>query len=209
MTDLRMTTRGYQDFTLSNARDMSPLRMVMEIPQFLPAGARVVDIGAGSGRNTLFLARNGFQVDAIDSCAAGINELNEYATAQMLPVRAMVYDIRISDLQLGGYDLILCTYTLHYLTPERATSLLTHARQHTTPGSFHLIGAIIIGGDFSRESSANQRFYPSPGEIRCIYEDEGWIIHRAYEEESKMAQAHPDGSPMVNLVSFVIAQKPF
>lgn len=195
-------------FTLGHARNLSPLPIVTEIPLFCPAGSRVLDIGVGTGRNALFLARHGFRVDAIDSSAQAIDEINGYAKAHALQLRAMVHDIRESDPQFRGHELILCTLALHYLTPERADLLLATARMHATPGTLHVIGAITVEGDFSREYSPNERFYPNPDELRRTYADAGWIIHRAYEEKCKMLQTHLDGSPMLNLISFLIAQRP-
>ena len=187
---------------------MSPIPIVTEIPLFCPTGTRVLDIGVGTGRNTLFLARHGFRVDAIDSCAQGIDEINEYAKAHALPVRAMVHDIRESDPQFRGYELILCTLTLHYLTPECANLLLANARNDATSRTLHVIGAITVEGDFSKEYSPRERFFPNSDELRRTYASEGWIIHRAYEEKLTMLQTHPDGRPMLNLVSFLIARKP-
>jgi tellurite methyltransferase len=187
---------------------MSPLPIVTEIPRFCPIGTRVLDIGVGTGRNTRFLAQHGFQVDAIDRSAQKIVEINQYAAAHALPVRAMVHDIRGVDPEFRGYDLILCTLTLHYLTHERANSFLANARMRATPGTLHVLGAITVVGDFSHEYSPGERFYPGSNELHRTYSDEGWVIHRAYEEERIMHQTHPDGSPMLNEVAFLIARKP-
>ena len=194
-------------FTLGQARNMSPLPIVTEIPLFCPSGTRVLDVGVGTGRNTFFLARYGFPVDAIDSCSQGVGEINEYAKAHALPVRAMVHDIRGSDPLFRQYELILCTLTLHYLTPERANLFLANARTSATSRTIHVIGAITMEGDFSNEYSSRERYLPKSDELRRTYSREGWIIHRAYERRLAMAQTHPDGSPMLNLVSFLIAQK--
>src|SRR5262245_55380951 len=132
-------------FTLRHARSMSPLPIIADIPLFCPTALRVLDIGVGTGRNTLFLARFGFRVDAIDSSAQGVDEINRYAKSHALPVRAIVHDIRESDPQFREYELILCTLMLHYLTPERANSVLANARMDATPGTLHVIGAITLG----------------------------------------------------------------
>lgn len=194
-------------FTLGQARNMSPLPIVTEIPLFCPTGTRVLDVGVGTGRNTFFLARYGFPVDAIDSCAQGVGEINEYATAHALPVRAMVQDIRESDPLFRQYEIILCTLTLHYLSPERANLFLANARNSATSRTLHVIGAITAEGDFSIECSPKQRYFPKHDELRRVYSSEGWRIHRAYERRLAMAQTHPDGRPMLNVVSFLIAQK--
>jgi len=196
-------------FTLGQARNMSPLPIVTEIPLFCPTGTRVLDVGVGTGRNTFFLARYGFPVDAIDSCAQGVGEINECAKAHALPVRAMVQDIRERDPLFRQYEIILCTLTLHYLSPERANLFLANARHSATSRTIHVIGAITMDGDFSNTYSSTERYFPKRDELRRTYANEGWRIHRAYEQRLAMAQTHSDGSPMLNVVSFLIAQKPY
>jgi hypothetical protein len=164
-------------------------------------------MGVGTGRNTLFLARLGFRVHAIDCSRQSINEINEYAKAAALPVHATVHDLCISDPYFRGYGLVLCTFALHYLTPERAHLLLAKARSEAEPGTLHLIGAITAEGEFSKEFSPNERFYPDADELHRVYSGEGWTIQRAYVEKLFMLQTRPDGSSMVNSVSFLIAQK--
>jgi cyclopropane fatty-acyl-phospholipid synthase-like methyltransferase len=170
---------------------------------------RVLDIGVGTGRNAIFLARNGFNVDALDGSVRAINELRAYAEAHALPIHAMVHDLRGGDPDYRAYKLVVCTLVLHHLTPTRANSLLASARMQATPGTLHVLGAITAAGDFFREHSLEDRFYPHPDEILQTYAGAGWEIRQAYGETRKMFQKHPEGSPMRNLVSFLIASKPW
>ncbi|HEX4792320.1 MAG TPA: methyltransferase domain-containing protein [Humisphaera sp.] len=195
------------EFSLIRARDLNPLPIVTEIPLFCLPGTRVLDVGVGTGRNSLFLARYGCRVDAIDCSAEGIGEINAYAKAHALPLHAMVHDISERDPPLGGYQVILCTLALHYLAPDRANSLLANARRLATSGTLHVIGAITTAGDFSRQHSPGELFFPNPDELLRTYTDEGWMVHRAYSEELKMLKTNADGDPMRNVVSFILAQK--
>ena len=195
-------------FTPKQSPRASPLPIVTQIPLFCATDIRVLDMGVGTGRNTLFLARLGFRVDAIDCSRQSINEIHEYAKASALPVCATVHDLRDTDPRFRRYGLVLCTFALHYLTPERAHLLLANARSEAEAGTLHVIGAITVDGEFSREFSPGERFYPDADELYRTYIAQGWIIHRAYVEKLFMLQTHPDGSPMVNSVSFLIAQKP-
>jgi 2-polyprenyl-3-methyl-5-hydroxy-6-metoxy-1,4-benzoquinol methylase len=43
-----------------------PLALVEQIPSYMQEG-RVLDIGAGTGRNSIYLAEKGFRVDAVIS----------------------------------------------------------------------------------------------------------------------------------------------
>jgi tellurite methyltransferase len=196
------------NFTFAQLAYQCPLPIVDEVRLLCASGARVLDIGAGTGRNALFLAQNGFPVDALDGSALAVARLNAFAKTNGLPVRATVRDIREDDPEFRGYSLILCTLVLHHLNRLRATSLLSNARLQAESGTLHVVAAITAVGDFSQEHSPEERFYPSPDEIHCAYQDAGWVIHRAYDERRAMRQRHPNGRPMFNLVSFLTARKP-
>ncbi len=66
----------------SSFRD-SPSEAVLSFLQFLRANevrnGKVLDIGSGKGRNSLFMARQGFEVDSIDFAPGAIKELEESA----------------------------------------------------------------------------------------------------------------------------------
>jgi tellurite methyltransferase len=63
-----------------------PEAEVMDFAQTLPAGARVLDLGAGVGRHALALSRQGFAVSAIDAAPEGIAEIDRIAAAEGLTV---------------------------------------------------------------------------------------------------------------------------
>ena len=67
-----------------------PEAEVMEFARALPAGASVLDLGAGVGRHALALARQGFAVAALDAAPEGIAEINRIAAAEGLAIDARV-----------------------------------------------------------------------------------------------------------------------
>jgi hypothetical protein len=102
----------------------------------------------------------------------------------------------------------VCTLTLHYLTSRRANSLLLNARAQATPGTLHVLGAITLEGDSYRDPSLWERFYPGAADLQGSYAEAGWEIHRSYKRNHEMLESHPDGTPMRNVVSFLIPRKP-
>jgi len=57
---------------------------------------KILELGAGQGRDTLFFARNGFQVYALDYSETGVETIREKAQAQRLAqtVTAARHDVR-------------------------------------------------------------------------------------------------------------------
>jgi tellurite methyltransferase len=186
---------------------VNPHPIVSELVPLCPAGARVLDVGAGTGRNAIFLARSGFAVDAVDSSAADVAAINDVAGADSLPLQAAVRDLNVAIPDGHGYGVVVCTLVLHLLTPARANALLASLRGSASPGTLHAIAAITSEGDFVHDFAPGERYYPTPGLVAREYEEAGWELHVALDEEMPMKQKNPDGTRRVNTVSLLIASK--
>ncbi|MBA3977083.1 MAG: class I SAM-dependent methyltransferase [Nitrosopumilus sp.] len=55
---------------------------------------KVLEIGAGHGRDTLFFASNGLEVEALDYSSIGIEIINKKAHENKLPVNSQLYDVK-------------------------------------------------------------------------------------------------------------------
>jgi len=77
-----------------------PSQLVQRFCRLAP-GPRALDLAAGGGRHSLFLAGNGFQVDALDISDEG---LARFAAAD---VRRACVDLDTFDIAPDHYDLIV------------------------------------------------------------------------------------------------------
>ncbi|MGB8391392.1 class I SAM-dependent methyltransferase [Mycobacterium sp.] len=73
----------------------------------LPPG-RALDLGCGAGRNTLYLARQGWDVTGIDMISRAIDKARSKAVGDAAKARFLQGDVtRLGDLDIGdGYTLI-------------------------------------------------------------------------------------------------------
>jgi 2-polyprenyl-3-methyl-5-hydroxy-6-metoxy-1,4-benzoquinol methylase len=73
-----------------------------------PASSPVLDVGAGTGRNALALARMGFTVDAVEMTGALAQILEDDAAKQGLPVRVVRRNLFDAAQELDrAYRLVL------------------------------------------------------------------------------------------------------
>ena len=72
----------------------------------LPPGP-VLDVACGDGRNALYLARRGYEVDAIDASDLAIHALRAAARERDLPITPRVVDLEREPLPEGPYDAIV------------------------------------------------------------------------------------------------------
>ncbi|MFP3904688.1 MAG: class I SAM-dependent methyltransferase [Armatimonadota bacterium] len=84
---------------------------------------RALDIGAGDGRNSIFLAENGLQVDALDVCTPAIERLQQVTTTRGLDITPRVCAVQDISPDLGPYDLVVADTVLCHVTREEAQSL--------------------------------------------------------------------------------------
>jgi SAM-dependent methyltransferase len=55
---------------------------------------RVLEIGAGHGRDTIFFASNGIEVEELDYSVIGVEILDKIAKEKRLPIKSQVFDVR-------------------------------------------------------------------------------------------------------------------
>ncbi len=61
--------------------------------KFRQAHPRAIDVGCGTGRNAIYLARRGWQVDAVDISEVALDLLTENAAAENLPITCIQMDL--------------------------------------------------------------------------------------------------------------------
>src|SRR5437868_1666638 len=95
---------------------MTVIPIVKKILEYRQSGS-VIDIGAGQGHHSIFLAEQGFDVTAVDTDPALMENLSKIAKEKNLPITAQVGDVRTltTDKQ---WDVIICTFVLHFLQDD-------------------------------------------------------------------------------------------
>jgi len=78
---------------------------------FLPRG-KALDIATGEGRNAIFLAQHGFDVDAVDISNVGLERTRKLAKEVRVKVRTLHADLDTCQIKEGEYDLITNFYFL-------------------------------------------------------------------------------------------------
>jgi SAM-dependent methyltransferase len=133
------------------------------------AGGPVLDIGAGTGRVALDLARRGHTVMAIDSDEDLVDALNSRARVAQLPVTAHTADAR-SPLAGGPFALVLLVMQVVQLLggPDGRAAMLGAVRGVLAPGG---VLAIALADPFDAVP-AGESLPPLPD----ILERDGWVF---------------------------------
>ncbi|MFD4676571.1 class I SAM-dependent methyltransferase [Lentzea sp. NPDC058450] len=134
---------------------------------------RALDIGCGPGRNAIFLARRGFQVDAVDISGTAIAWARERS-------EGLDVDFRHGDAFAveGSYDLIYDSGCFHHLPPHRRVAYLALLDRALVPGGHFALtcftsdeGTASPDADLYRHGGLAGGVGYTPGELRWIFQD--------------------------------------
>ena len=115
--------------------DPAPSEFLVEYAAKLPATGRALDLACGRGRNAVWLARRGFDVDAVDISAIALAKARSLAARHGVADRVHTIE---ADLNAelppltGPYDVVIC---LHF----RAPAIWPGMRELVAPG-----GVLVI-----------------------------------------------------------------
>lgn len=90
-----------------------PMLALAENVEWLPEG-RALDLATGTGRNALFLADRGYDVDAIDVAPSALERASEAADERGVDVEWLAADIDEFDFPDGEYDVITISYYVNF-----------------------------------------------------------------------------------------------
>jgi 2-polyprenyl-3-methyl-5-hydroxy-6-metoxy-1,4-benzoquinol methylase len=111
---------------------------------------RALDIGAGDGRHAIFLARSGFEVEAVDLSAEAVAKLQEVARRGRLPIKARVGDCGEPDCIRGPYDMIVADTVLGHFEMDVAELVGRRIAEGLAPGGWLFV--TTLSDDDPRES---------------------------------------------------------
>lgn len=83
-----------------------------------PQKGKVLDLGCGQGRDSIPLARLGFDVTGIDNAKVGVEQMNQIAAGEHLTLTGKVEDIFELD-NFAEYDFILLDSMFHFTKKDR------------------------------------------------------------------------------------------
>lgn len=202
-----MMTRPFWESAYEDTEAASPFgetaREIRDIEPKLPAGARVLDLGCGDGRNSLFLLHRGCHVTAVDASAAAVTKLvmrADGATERLEAISSDVRRYRMAD----PFDLIIAHGLLHLLPPVDRRSLLRRMQRETVAGGYNVVAVFTDALPAPPDLEPFMLGLFHEGELLEAYRDWGIQLYRSYIEEDE----HPGGIRHRHPINMIVAKKP-
>lgn len=117
-----------------------PNRFLVSQSQRLQPGARALSVADGEGRNSVWLAQRGLNVEAVEISARAVDKARTLAAERGVNVRFKVADVRTWRWPSTRYDLIVAIFIQFASPPERG-QLFSRMRRALKPG-----GLLILEG---------------------------------------------------------------
>jgi SAM-dependent methyltransferase len=154
----------YQDWLEGSAESQpfgsQPDAMVMQIASALAhvGPIRVLDVGAGSGRNTLPLARARHAVDAIEPVRTLAQQLREAARAEQLEVGLFEHDFLREQSALGAerYQLIVLSEVSPHFSQREFARAMPRLVGSLAPGGTLLFNAFVAKNGYRPDAVAQE-----------------------------------------------------
>jgi SAM-dependent methyltransferase len=171
-------------------------RLVQAAAMFDEPG-EALDVGAGAGRDSLYLLNQGWRVTAVDSSPAAIAALKRLPAENFTAVLAVA-----QDFKPDSYDLVNAQFSLPFIPPSHFEATVARLRDAVKPGG--VMSATFFGRRDEWNTPGNEVTFSTREDVEQIFA--GWevIDLTEVEEDGKTA----DGSPKHWHIFHVTARRP-
>ncbi|HEB85332.1 MAG TPA: methyltransferase domain-containing protein [Bacteroidetes bacterium] len=164
----------YREFPDYFGRDPDPL--LASYVHLLDTSRPVLDVGAGQGRNALFLAELGLPVVALDPSRVAVDTIARIAQEREWPIRIFHDDLASFEASEHSFSAILLFGLLQVLTREEIDSLPGRLNDWIMVGGYLFVTAFTTLDDGYRRTRAKweeigpHSFRSGEGEVRTWLE---------------------------------------
>lgn len=180
-----------------------PSNDVVSAASGLSAGASVLDLGCGEGRNAIYLASIGLKTWAVDISSAGIDKLDATAKNMDFTINSSVCDMRTYAFP-RCFDLVVCHGCLHLVERDEWQCILDRIKNGTVAGGLNVV---VVFTDTVPEPEDHRGLMVGlfkEGELFEHYRDWHVLASDSFEFEDE----HPGGIRHRHAGNRLTAQKP-
>lgn len=197
---------------------LNPNGNLVQFLSLIPKG-KILDIGAGEGRNALFLAKHGFKVLCLDVSEVASEKCKKLAEKLGVSIDYKIGDIQDFSSASCKFSCIICSAALPFMKKSEAKEVIEKMKEWLVPKGIILVSVFTTEDplyktylDEGLEELENGTFFdPKIGEYFCFFQkaelEESFsdckIIH--YDERTFLDKAH--GKPHSHGMAEIVVEK--
>jgi len=166
----------------------------------LPEGCRVLSVADGEGRNSVFLAGQGHQVDALEFAPSAIAKARALAAARSVDINVIEADVFAWDWPVASYDAVVGVF-IQFADPAARVSLFERMLASLVPD-----GLLLIQGYTPKQieygtggPSAVENLYTEEWLLE-VFSDHEMVLMRTHESVIEEGAGHRGLSALVDVV---------
>lgn len=167
----------------------------------LTKGGRILSVADGEGRNSVWLARQGFQVDAFDISERAVEKARAFAKRVGVGVNFALADVDSFAWPEAAYDGVVAIF-VQFADPVTRVRLFERIVRSLKPG-----GALILQGytpkqlEYRTGGPPNLSHLYTRDLLESAFSELSVIELRDYEAEIHEGQGHSGRSALIGLVA--------
>ncbi len=175
-----------------------PEKILVDFYAEIDNSTPVLDIGAGQGRHSLFLANKGYAVEALEPSEVGIKQIQEIAEKNSYPIFLSHCNLSTFEPKTDYYSAVLMFSILQILSRNEIELLIKSLHEWTAEESLIFITAFStenesyavhkkddkeIGKNSFEDSDGMVRTYLEPNEILELFPNYKVLHHKEFLTE--------------------------
>jgi SAM-dependent methyltransferase len=178
-----------------------PNEYLRQHAQVWPTGSRVLCVADGEGRNSVWLARHGYAVDAFDIAKLGMDKARKLAALAGVEVNYEVSDCDAWDWPEAAYDGVAAIF-VQFANPDMRERLFASMDRALRPG-----GVLVLQGYTPEQLEYRTGGPPfldhlyTASLLRDCFSTFEMIELREYEEDLTEGMHHHGRSALVGMVA--------
>ncbi|WHY78642.1 class I SAM-dependent methyltransferase [Neobacillus sp. WH10] len=120
---------------------------------------KVLELGCGPGRNAIFFAEKGCNINAVDLSQESLKWAEERAIEKNVSVNFIKENIFELDIEEGTYDIVYDSGCFHHIAPHRRMSYINLVKKALKPNGFFAITCFVQGGELGGAEISDWEVY--------------------------------------------------
>jgi SAM-dependent methyltransferase len=170
------------------------------LPMLVDAGRTLV-VADGEGRNSTFLAQQGFEVVAQDYSRVAVAKAQKLAAQKSVEIEFRVSDIHDFDWTEEQYDNVVAIF-IQFVAPDRQAYVFEGLKSALAPG-----GTLLLHGytpeqiNFGTGGPPNADHMYTSQMLNDAFHDLDILVNRSYHAEISEGKGHSGMSALIDFVA--------